>query len=79
MKIIVIDVTCKYIRCIPVIYSPNHLTDLYHASMKEKGKEIEKNFTDSNGLNPNYNDVDFFRGPGENTVYLMNDENTAIK
>ena len=27
-----------------------HLVDLYQASVKEKGKKIEMNFTDSNGM-----------------------------
>ena len=37
-----------------------HLADLYQASIKEKGKEIEMNFTDINGLDLTYYDIDFF-------------------
>ena len=39
-----------------------HLTDLYQASIKEKGKNIEMNFTNGNGLDLTYYDVDFFGG-----------------
>ena len=42
-----------------------HLADLYQASIKEKGKKIEINFTDGNGLDLNYYDTDFFGGPSE--------------
>ena len=54
---------------------PKHLVNLYQASIKEKGKEIEMNFTDRNGLHLTYYDLDFFRGPSEKIDYLMNDEN----
>ena len=57
-------------------HMPKHLVDLYQASIKEKGKEIEMNFTDINELDLTYYDSDFFRGPSEKTDYLMNDENT---
>ena len=39
---------------------PKHLVDFYHASMKEKRKEIKMNFIDGNGLNVTYDEVDFF-------------------
>ena len=58
--------------------TPKHLVDLYQASIKEKGKEIEMNFTDRNGLDLTYYDNDFFGGLGEKTDHLMNDENTVI-
>ena len=59
--------------------TPKHLADLYQASIKEKGKEIEINFTDRNGLDLTYYDSDFFGGPSQKTYHLMNDENTAIE
>ena len=59
--------------------TPKHLADLYQASIKEKGKEIEINFNDRNGLNLTYYDIALFGGPNEKTNYLMNDENTAIE
>ena len=59
--------------------TPKHLADLYQASIKEKGKEIEMSFTDRNGLDLTYYDTDFFGGPSEKTYYLMNDENTTTK
>ena len=37
-----------------------HLVDLYQTSIKEKGKEIEMNFTDRNELDLTYYDIDFF-------------------
>ena len=42
-----------------------HLVDLYQASIKAKGKEIEMNFTDGDGLNLTYYDIDFFGSPNE--------------
>ena len=41
--------------------TPKHLTDLYQTLMKLKGKEIEINFTDGDGLDLTYYDIDFFR------------------
>ena len=58
---------------------PKHLANLYQASIKENGKEIEIKFTNRNGLDLTYYDIDFFRGSGEKTDYLMNDENTTTK
>ena len=58
-------------------HKPKHLTDLYQASIKEKEKEIEINFTNRNELDLTYYDIDFFGGPSEKTDYLMNDENIA--
>nr|CAN61800.1 hypothetical protein VITISV_044293 [Vitis vinifera] len=40
--------------------TPKHLDDLYQASIKAKGKEIEMNFTDGDGLDLTYYDIDFF-------------------
>nr|CAN71694.1 hypothetical protein VITISV_005850 [Vitis vinifera] len=37
-----------------------HLVDLYQTSIKEKGKEIEMNFTNGDGLDLTYYDIDFF-------------------
>ena len=59
--------------------TPRHLVDLYQASIKEKGKEIEINFIDRNGLNLIFYDTDFFRGPSEKMNYVMNDENIATE
>ena len=59
--------------------TPKHLVDLYQASIKEKGKEIEMNSTDKNGLDLTLYDTDFFEGPNENTNYVFYDENTATK
>ena len=47
-----------------------HLVDLYQASLKENGKKIEMNFTDSNGMDLSYFDNDFLIGPSENFNYL---------
>ena len=55
--------------------TPKHLVDLYKISIKVKGKEIEINFTDSDGLDLTYYDIDFFGGPSEKTDHLINDEN----
>ena len=35
------------------------------------------NFTNINGLDLTYYDIDFFGGPSGKTDYLMNDENTT--
>ena len=56
-----------------------HLVDLYQASVKEKGKKIEMNFTDSNGMDLSYFDNDFLIGPSENFDYLMDDVNDNVK
>ena len=60
-----------------ICHTPKYLVDLYQASIKEKGKEIEINFIDRNGLDLSYYDIDFFGGLSEKTV--MNDENTATE
>ena len=59
--------------------TPKHLVDFYQASIKEKGKEIEMNFTNINGLDLTDYDIDFFGGPSEKMDYLMDYENTAIE
>ena len=59
-------------------HTPKHLVDLYQTSIKTKGKEIEMNFTDGDGLNLTYYDIDFFGGPSEKTDHLINDKNTNI-
>ena len=46
--------------------TPKHLVDLYQASIKAKGKEM--NFTDGDGLDLTYYDIDFFGGPSEKNV-----------
>ena len=46
-------------------HTPKHLVNLYQASIKTKGKEIEMNFTDGDGLNLTYYDIDFFGSPNE--------------
>ena len=60
-------------------HTPKHLVDLYQASIREKGKEIEMNFTYRNGLDLTYYDTNFFGGPSEKIYYLMNDENIDIE
>ena len=57
---------------------PNHLVDLYQALIKAKEKEIEMNFTNGDGLDLTYYDIDFFGGPSEKTDHLINDENINI-
>ena len=59
--------------------TPKHLSDLYQASIKEKGKEIEMTFTNVNGLNLTYYGIDFFGGLNGKMDYLMNDENNATE
>ena len=46
-------------------HTPKHLIDLYQASTKKIGKEIEMNFTNSNGLDLTCYDVDLFGGLSE--------------
>ena len=58
--------------------TPKHLVDLYQASIKAKWKEIEMNFTDGDGLDLTYYDIDFFKGPNEKTYHLINDEKINI-
>ena len=36
------------------------------------------NFTDGDGLDPTYYDIDFFRGHSEKVNHLINDENADI-
>ena len=56
-----------------------HLVDLYQASLKENGKKIEMNFTDSNGMDLSYFDNDFLIGSSENCDYLIDDVNDNVK
>ena len=56
-----------------------HLVDLYQTSLKENGKKIEMNFTDSNGMDLSYFDNDFLIGPSENFDYLIDDVNDNVK
>ena len=56
-----------------------HLVDLYQASLKENGKKIVMNFTNSNGMNISYFDNDILIGPSENFDYLMDDLNDNVK
>ena len=58
--------------------APKHLVDLYQASIKAKGKEIEMNFTDGDRLDLTYYDIDFFGGPKEKIDHLINDEKINI-
>ena len=37
-----------------------HLVDLYRALLKDKGKRVEINFANGNGLDLSYFDMDFF-------------------
>ena len=45
----------------------------------KREKEIEMNFTNGNGLDLIYYDVDFFEDHSEKMNYRMNDENTATE
>ena len=56
-----------------------NLVDLYQASLKENGKKIEMNFTDSNEMDLSYFDNDFLIGQSENFDYLMDDINDNVK
>ena len=58
--------------------TPKHVVDLYQASIRAKGKEIEMSFTDGDGLDLTYYDIDFFGGPNEKTNHLINDEKINI-
>ena len=55
-----------------------HLVDLYQTSIKAKGKKIDMNFINGDGLDLTYYDIDFFGGPIEKTYYLINDEKINI-
>ena len=55
-----------------------HLVDLYQTLIKAKGKKIDMNFINSDGLDLTYYDIDFFGGPIEKTYYLINDEKINI-
>ena len=56
-----------------------HLVDLYQASLKENGKKMEMNLTDSNGMDLSYFDNGFLRGQSENFDYLIDDVNDNVK
>ena len=58
--------------------TPKHLVDLYQASRKGKGKEIEMNFIDGDGLDLIYYDINFFGSPNEKIYHLINDEKINI-
>ena len=58
-------------------YTQN-LVDLYQTSIKAKGKEIEMNFIDGDGLDLTYYNFNFFKDPSEKTNHLINDENINI-
>ena len=58
--------------------TPKHLVDLYQTSIKTKEKKIKINFTDGDGLDLTYYDIDFFGSPSEKIDHLINDENTNI-
>ena len=60
-------------------HTPKHLVNLYQSLIKEKGKEIEVNFTNRNGLDLTYYDTDSFGCLSGKMNYLMNDENTATE
>ena len=56
-----------------------HLMDLYQASLKDKGKRVETNFADGNGLDLSYFDINVFEGPSDNINCLIDDKNVNIK
>ena len=58
--------------------TPKHLVDFYQALIKAKGKEIEINFTNDDGFDLTYYDIDFFGGPNEKTYHLINYEKINI-
>ena len=58
--------------------TPKHLVDLYQTLIIAKGKEIEMNFINDDGLDLTYYDIDFFGGPSEKADHLINDENINI-
>ena len=53
--------------------TPRTLADLYQESIKGKGKEIEMNFTNGNGLELTYYDTNFFGGPSEKKKELCDE------
>ena len=62
------------------IYSTSkHLVDLYQASIKVKGKEVEINFIDSDGpMDLTHLDVsDFFENPNGKIDHLIGDGNVC--
>ena len=59
--------------------TPKHLVELYQTSIKEKGKEIQMNFTNKNRLDLTHYDNDFFGVLSGKNDYLMNSENTTIE
>ena len=46
-------------------HTPKHLVELYQASIKVKGKKIKMNFTDNDGLDLTYHDIDLFGDPSK--------------
>ena len=56
-----------------------HLVDLYQASIKVKGKEVEINFIDSDGpMDLTHLDVsDFFENPNGKIDHLIGDGNVC--
>ena len=65
-------------HCSCIFRTPKHLVDLYQTLIIAKGKEIEMNFINDDGLDLTYYDIDFFGGPSEKTDYLINDEKVNI-
>ena len=63
----------------PIVCLYIWLVSTKHQSKKRGRKEIEMNFTDGNGLDLTYYDVDFFGGSSEKMNYMMNDENTTTE
>ena len=57
---------------------PKYLVDLYQASIKAKRKGINMNFTDGDGLDLTYYDIDFFGGPNEKTDHLIDRKSTRL-
>ena len=61
-----------------LLYS-KHFVDLYQASIKAKGNEVEMNFIDSDGLvDLTHLDVsDFFENPNGEIDHIIGDENVC--
>lgn len=59
--------------------TPKHLVDLYQASIKTKGNEVEISFIDGDGsINITYLDVlDFFEDPSGKIDHLVGNENVC--
>ena len=60
-------------------HTPKHFVDLYQASIKAKGKEVEMNFIDSDGIvDLTHLDVsNFFENPHRKIDHLIGNGNVC--